>query len=182
MKKRTLIFTLICAVVAFSLTLCACSDEKKFEKQLGYVENAVSEAKSIATETVITDGTTVVYKRTDDIAIDGEDVSVNVTESKLSSSFVLEDSTSVKTMKKSDLKNPVNITKENVSYYNLTDKGFTCAVSRDKVVEVFGAEGLTTGGDTIITCEFDGKKLTTVTCEYGTESGKRVTTVFTFGY
>lgn len=184
MKKRVFILCIIAVCLTSLLTVSAtgCKDKAMTaEESVEAINQAVSFAKEITVTTIISDKGVEVRRSEQKIDLSGDKAKICITETKLNSSFEKETATSDKVAEKSEINNPFNIKQENTLKAEATKEGFSCVIPSEKIAETFGSE-ISAGGDATINAVFDGKKATSVVCEFYTSTNKRVTVTYGFAY
>ncbi len=178
--KKAVIISLV-AVLCVTLLVCtACNAQL----------NSISKAQKSAAEKVtsfdcvatVTDGGTVVYVYSKNLTLMTDSMSVTTVESKLNSSFVLEEkSTSVDMLLDRSHIKSVSLTSKNVSEIQETAEGLQCKVSNDNISSLFGVN-VQADGDAVVTVSMQGDVLNTITVSFATLSGKSVVVEYSYKY
>lgn len=177
MKRKIILLTIVLCAVC--LLACACNGGAnsiaKAEK------DAVQTLSSLECLATVTDGESIVYKYKKMILVQDGELYVSTTESKLGSSFVLEDKTTADTVKLDrSLIKTVNISSKIVSEATTDGNTVVCKVSQENIPSLLGAD-VNAQGEATVTAVIN-EKLEKLTIEFSTKSAKSVTIDYKFSY
>jgi len=180
--KRKLIILSVC-LSALLVLLCGCSPEKQLNKTLNSINSNISNAKTFTQKLTVTDGGVTVYSLEKKVEVDGDNAAVTTVESKLSSGFTLQETTSTANSEKSEqLKLPVTLSIDTMIIYTLKDDVLTCVIGQENADGVFGAQNYKIAGDINVKCTLSNGKMQQLDCLFVTETGKDVTLTVTCAY
>ncbi len=177
--KRKLTLILIVVLCAVCLLACACNGGANGIAKAQ--KDAIQTLSSLECLATVNDGETVVYKYKKLLLAQENELYVSTTESKLGSSFVLEDKTTAVDMELDrSLIKAVNISSKIVSETTTDGNTTVCKVAKENVSVLLGAD-VNAASDATVTAVMNDK-LEEITVEFSTNSGKSVTINYKFGY
>ncbi len=175
-RKITLLMVVLCAVC-----LLACACDGGVNGVVKAQKDAVQSLSSLECTATVTDGETIVYKYKKLILVQDSGLYVSTTESKLGSSFVLEDKTTAEDLELDrSLIKTVNLSSKIISETTTADNTVVCKVLQANIPELLGAD-VNAKGDATVTAVMN-EKLEKLTVEFVTNSGKSVTIDYKFDY
>lgn len=182
MKKKNIAIIVVLLILAIGL--CACDKAGDLDTFVGYMNNSAQKANSVNSVIEMFDGETLVYKYERTIEINGNAAVIEISESKLNSSFKLDTLTTYEQKDNIDRNTliPVSLAKSSLTNYAADKNGFTSEVSAENFASVLKLGAYQIEGNATLACAFSSKNLTEIVCGFTTVSGKTVNVRYIYSY
>ena len=182
MKKIKTLVSVFCLFIVI-LSLCGCGAESKITKAIKNISSNLSKAQTITSVVTVKDGDFTAYSLTRTVTFDGDNASIQIKESKLSSDFTMNETTSTeRSDKATQAVLPLKLAVEDMEIYLLKDDVLTCVIGQENASKAFASQSYSVAGDINVRCNLTKGRLEELTCSFSTETGKVVTLVVTCAY
>lgn len=182
MKKKNVV--IIIALLVLTVGLCACNNTGDLDTFVEYMNDSAQKANSVNSVIQMYDGDTLVYKYERTIEISGNSAVIEISESKLNSSFKLDTLTTYEQEQNIDRNTliPVSLAKSSLTNYAADKNGFTSDISAENFASVLKLGSYKITGSATLSCSFSSKTLTEIDCGFKTEGGKTVSIHYIYSY
>lgn len=182
MKKIIITLVAITLISLLAISLCAC--QEKAPKTLAEeMTDAVKQCEKIVCVGEIKDGETTVYKYSNTAEIFGESVMITTVESKIGNNFTLTDEEVVKTVDLNyDLLKTFDWTDTLLKDKASADNKTTLAVSKENLPAFLKVADPKAESDGKVEITYTSGKITQVTVEFDSQSGKTTFITLTYSY
>ncbi len=183
MKKQHIIILILVLLITIC-ALCACNSNRDIKEFISDMKNSTNNVKIVNAHISMNDGNVLVYDYQRKIEIDGSTANVETTEQALNSGFQLATSTSTSTINDVDKTTllPVSLSEWSVENVILENDKFSCVIPANNFASVLKVGSYKITENATLSCEFSGKNLKKISCNFTTDDGKTVAVVYDFAY
>lgn len=183
--KKTKFVLLTSVILVLVFVLCACDFViKDFAKYSEAMTKSMDSVTSVSSHITMQDQGVLVYEYQRNMAIDGNNATITTVEKTLNSSFQLAETSNTEQKSGVDRAQllPISLSQYSAKDLKMESDKLSCTVSAEDFASVMKLGSYEIGGNANITCEFEKKTLTKITCEFDTKDGKHVQIVHEFNY
>lgn len=181
LRKYNLIFILAIILMIPSLFSCANSKLNKYNK---YLNKSMDSVTNISINVQMKDQEVIVYKYLRNLKLDGNNMNIEITESTLSSNFVLEDKVTTENVTDVDRAklNSIKLSKELLTEFTIKNSVLNAKVSKENISSVLGSNSLNIYEDALLILTYEKKLISKIECSFKTESLKEVNIIIDYSY
>lgn len=178
-KNACVIIVLILSLTFLVILFGAC---KESDQEM--IDNSIQEVKGASLDLSVYDVGVKVYGYKKTVTMQETKAEIATEESKLNSSFVLESNTTYSSVENPDLSKLISIdlSDELIESKERDKDTLTLKVKKENAPRVLGISNYEFEGDITIKCQFNSKRLESVTSEFTAKSGRTLIITYTYSY